>query len=541
MIFRILPAATVVVIAAGITSVAVAGQRGQVTGPRDRAQRPAATGAGSIVGRVFDAGTNAPIPRAQVQALSDQRIVDAITDDQGRYQLAGLTAGEWRVTVSKAGYFPWEVGQRRPFQSPSPLTIGSQRLTADVPLSRGGVIAGRVYDETGEPLAGLRVRVYRVRMAAGYRRLEAVGAADFTDDTGAYRVYGLPPGDYVVGASLRVAPIDSVVETTYAPTYYPGTGDLAGAQRIRIALGTEVTAGFPLLPVRNVRLSGSVATSAGAAANAFLTLISETADLGTPLGIGGVTREDGTFTLPDVAPGRYTLTATLRGDGASEHGAVQVVVGHEDIPDLTLVTGKAATMRGRFVRDGGVTGALPSDLEVTAVGARPWEPFLSKGSGPAFVLDDLVEPFHLRVGGLGEGWALKAIEVNGVDVTDAIVTLSTGQAADARIVITDRAAVVTGTAATPGGRAEAEVILFAEDAAKWAYPSRYVRVTQTDERGRFRVVGLPAGAYLAIATDYLEEGEEYDPEFLERMRTSAMTFALDEAGTRALELTVVER
>ena len=194
------------VVAATTAPESLAGQRGQVTGPRDRVQRPAAAGASSIAGRVFDAATNAPIPRAQVQALSDERIVDAITDEQGRYQLAGLTAGEWRVTFSKAGYFTREVGQRRPFESPPPVRLGAQqRLVADIPLSRGGVIAGRVYDEAGEPLAGLRVRVYRGRMAGSQRRLETVGAADFTDDTGAYRIYGLPPGDYPGTTSLELS------------------------------------------------------------------------------------------------------------------------------------------------------------------------------------------------------------------------------------------------------------------------------------------------------------------------------------------------
>ena len=159
--------------------------------------------------------------------------------------------GQWRVTVAKGGYFTWQPGQRRPFDPPPPITLArGQRVTADVPLSRGGVITGRVSDDTGEPLAGLRVRVYRARMAKGYRRLEDVGAADYTDDTGAYRIFGLPPGDYYVAASLRMAPLDSVVQTTYSPTYYPGTGELAEAQRIRVELGTESTAIFPLLPVQ---------------------------------------------------------------------------------------------------------------------------------------------------------------------------------------------------------------------------------------------------------------------------------------------------
>ena len=528
-------------VVAGGSMVLSAARGRQVTGPRDRPPRTA-EGDSSIAGRVVDVATNAPIPRAQVQALGDDRVVDAITDDLGRFQLAGLSAGPWRVTVSKSGYFTTQVGQRHPFESPPRITLTPrQRLMADVALSRGGVIAGRIQDETGEPLAGLRVRVYRARMAAGHRRLDAVGAADFTDDTGAYRIYGLPPGDYFVGASLRVAPADSVVETTYAPTYYPGTGDLASAQRIRIASGIEATAVFSLLPVRNVRITGTVATSAGAPASALLTLTSGAAELGS-LGVGAATREDGSFTLPDVAPGRYTLSAVLRGDGPAEHGALTMTVGAEDVSGIALVTGPAARLRVRVASDTGASGALPSGVSVTAAGVRAGVAVLSHGSGRAFELGDLVEPFRLRVAGLGESWAVKSVAVDGVDVTDGIVGLSAGQVGDARVVLTDRITLVSGTVTASGAPVKASVILFPNDAGKWAYPSRFVRVAETDERGRFRVAGLPPGeTYLAAATDYVEDGEEHDPEFLQRLREAALEFSLVDAEKRALDLTVRER
>ena len=63
-----------------------------------------------------------------------------------------------------------------------------------------------------------------------------------------------------------------------------------------------------------------------------------------------------------------------------------------------------------------------------------------------------------------------------------------------------------------------------------------------DEKGRFRISGLsPSERYLAVAVDYLDDGEHYDPEFLERMRGTAIEFSLDEMESRAVELTVMER
>jgi Carboxypeptidase regulatory-like domain len=507
--------------------------------PRRGPQRP---GNGAIVGRVFDAATNTPIRRAQIQGSNNELFVDALSDDQGRFQLTNLPQGEWRVTVSKGGYFTSQPGQRRPFDPPPPIKLGrGARLSADVHLSRGGVITGRVSDDAGEPLAGLRVRVYRAKMVGGYRQLEDVGAADQTDDTGAYRIFGLPPGDYYVAASLRMAPPDSVVQTTYSPTYYPGTGELAQAQRIRVDLGTESTAIFPLLPVRSVNVTGTVLTSSGGPANAFLNLVSDAAEFGTPLGIGGVTQPDGTFTIPDVPPGRYMLNASLRGDGPAETGTMPLTVINDDVTGNTIVTGRPATLKGRFVADTGVVSALPDALLV-ATAARPGGKVLASGSGRTFELDELSEPFMLHVEYLPDGWGVKSIVVNGMAVTDAKVELTANQEAEVQVVLTNHITRITGVVSADGQPVKAEVVVFAADSAKWSYPSRFVRTVSADEKGRFRINGLPAAErYLVVATDYLEDGEHNDPEFLERMRDTAIPILLEGTDAHPLELKVVAR
>ena len=530
-------------IAALICACLVLAATGAAHAQLRRAAGPQRPGNGTIVGRVFDAATKAPIRRARIQGKNSELVVDALSDDEGRFQLPNLPQGDWRVTVAKGGYFTWQPGQKRPFDPPPPIRLArGQRVSTDVHLSRGGVITGRVSDDAGEPLAGLRVRVYRAKMVNGYRRLEDVGgAADQTDDTGAYRIFGLPPGDYYVAASLRVAPVDSVVQTTYSPTYYPGTGELAQAQRIRVDLGTESTAIFPLLPVRSVNVSGTVLTSSGAPANAFLNLVSETAEFGTPLGIGGVTQPDGTFTIPDVPPGQYTLNASLRGDGPSESGSVPVTVLNDDVPGNTIVTGLPARMKGRFVADAGVVSAMPDALLV-ATAARLGGTVLASGSGKTFELDELSEPFMLHVESLPDEWGVKSIIVNGMDVTDTKVDLAANQVAEGQVVLTNRLTRIMGSVSAEGQPVKAEVVVFAADSVKWSYPSRFVRTVSTDAQGRFRINGLPPSErYLAVATDYLEDGEHYDPEFLERMRSAAVDFSLNDLETRALDLKVIER
>jgi hypothetical protein len=86
------------------------------------------------------------------------------------------------------------------------------------------------------------------------------------------------------------------------------------------------------------------------------------------------------------------------------------------------------------------------------------------------------------------------------------------------------------------------VVVFPDDTARWPYPSRYVRAARVDDQGRFSIAGLPANErYYAVAMDHLEEGEEQDTQFLERLRSQAMTFALGESEQRSVVLDPITR
>lgn len=498
----------------------------------------------SIVGHVLTPDSNSPVRSADVVAISRVgRRVSTTTDENGAYQLDRLAEGEWEVTASKGGYVTWQFGQRRPYQAPPPIALKrGERFTADIPLTRGGAISGRVYDATGDALAGLQVRVYRATIEQGSRRLKPVGLADMTDDTGSYRVYGLPPGDYYVAASLRVAPLDSVVETTYSPTYFPGTASLAEAHRIKLGLGSEASATFPLLSLRSSRISGVVMNSAGSPGDAFLNLVSEGSELGVPVGAGGVTRSDGTFTLADVSPGRYILKATLRGDGPDESASLPLVVDGNEVTGVTLVTGRPASVRGTIVADAGVSRPLPANLRVVAFSERESNTVLDSGDGVKFEIGSLSEPFRLMVDELPDGWAVKSITVGDMDAIDSAIELSPGQQAVARVVLTNRVTEISGIATAAGPDSAPSIVVFPENSEKWGHRSRYIRRVEADANGSFAIAGLPPGEqYLAYATDYLDSSEHLDPEFLSAVRNAAVPFTLDDGERRTLELPVIER
>src|SRR5262245_25921982 len=191
----------------------------------------------SIKGIVTAADTGAPVREAEVRLSSRgsyNRLVT--TDGDGLFSIPDLPAGEYRVTVSRTGFTSIVLGQHRPPEAPTALNLSAgESFTADVALVRGGAIQGRVVDQFGEPLAGTRVQVLKSRMVRGQRRLQAMGPGDHTDDTGEFRVYGLPPGDYYVVATA--GPADSVRRDP--PVYYPGTASFTEAQTVNLAVGAE--------------------------------------------------------------------------------------------------------------------------------------------------------------------------------------------------------------------------------------------------------------------------------------------------------------
>lgn len=218
---------------------AARGGGGQGGVARDQQAAPAGTAV--IRGRILTVDTGTPIRRAQVRATSGGgRVHLTTTDAQGRFEFRDLPAGRWDLSASKAGFVTLRYGQRRPFEAGRPIELADKQVIdrADFSLPRGGAITGHVFDEFGDAVAGARVQVMRYQMLQGVRRLTPAGGGDQSDDTGAFRVFGLMPGDYFVSATVRALPVDDPDDaTSYAPTYFPGTGSVTEAQKVTVSLG----------------------------------------------------------------------------------------------------------------------------------------------------------------------------------------------------------------------------------------------------------------------------------------------------------------
>jgi hypothetical protein len=566
---------------------------------RDRTQATTPQGTAALSGRVLTADTGRPVKRARVTAAGGGRgSHSAMTDDQGRYQIAGLVAGSYTITASKTGFVDGVFGQRRPLQPGTALTLADAHVAenVDVRLIRGGVITGRIGDEDGEPLARALVTVQRYQYVRGERQLTPAGA-DQTDDRGIYRVFGLPPGDYYVSTSTSglgdligrgmqqlaagalggrgggallggrggFGGTDQLAPTGYAPTYFPGVVSSTEAGRVTVGAGQEVTGvDFQIQLVTLATVSGIVA---GAQDVASVILVAQESNGGFgPLGgqtFNGRAGGDGSFTIANVPPGRYTAIARAGGRSGDPRMALQsVVVNGENIQGLTLVLEGGVTLSGNITVESSGTPS-PADYSIFRVDVADADPLPGGGGGRGggrgpFAGDNRVEKngtftitgilpgrHYLRVSGGGNPaqgggqWTLKSVLIGGTDVADVPFETKPGQNVnDVTVVLSDRSTDLAGTVRgdQSAGVGAMTVIAFSTDPQFWRAQSRRIATSHTGDTGAYRIHGLPAGDYYLLVTDNVEQGEWFDPAYLDSVKDKATHVTLQDGDNKTLDL-----
>jgi hypothetical protein len=547
------------------------------------------TGTGRIRGRVLASDGGGPVRRAQVR-ISGPEVAPkaALTDAEGRFEFRDLPAGRFTLQASKSGFVSVQYGQTRPFESGKPIELADKQGldNADISMPRGSVIAGRIVDEFGDAIPDVAVTAMRQTWQNGRRRLvPSPGRVAQTNDLGQFRIYGLPPGDYYVSATMRGAlemmdmevmlsgastgagPTASAPRSGYSSTYYPGTPNVAEAQRITLAAGQDSpSADFALVAVRMAKVSGVVIGSDGKPLEgAAVSVVPSNREFGGLLGQQSArSAKDGSFTLNSVAPGDYSVqarsvqvftstqgdnvmmfrAAAMAGGGESESGSTPLAVAGEDVSGILITTSKGGTATGHLAFD----GTRPSSLTAIRIMSMPVDsdgPVLGGSNASAkedgsFELKGLSGPRLIRIGNAPPGWTLKSVKLNGTDITDTGTEFKPAEVTSGlEIELTNKATSVTGSATAGDGSMlkDYTVVIFSETPEHWRLPmNRWVTGTRPDQEGRFKVANLPAGNYLAVAVDYLPQGEWGDPELLERLKSKAKRFTLGDGATQTLDL-----
>lgn len=551
----------------GVNTIQIQGGPGGAAVPLPFAPRdtsaPLPTGTSTLRGRVTAADSGRPLRRAVVRVSSpttrDARTVN--TDQNGRWELKDIPAGNYNVSASRAGYVA--AGFKQPRLSTPPRVVAvtdrETRESIDVALMPGGVITGRIVDEFGDPVSDAMVTAQRLEFSGGVRRPVVAGPPSASNDIGEFRIYGLQPGNYFLAASPRgsLNPFDTPVDRVgYGQTWYPAAAEVGNAQRIAVRAGDTVSGVvIALTPARTARISGTVLGADGKPARSGMVLLTTGVGM-TGLGGNAQVRPDGTFTFSNIAPGQYSLRAPPMGPPSPGQGlafpTADIVVNGTDVDGVVLQPQTPGIISGRLVGDAAtLAGIDPRQVRVMA-SSFGTQLFAGGPPAPQPLGPDLT--FSLQMGpGTGmirlfgaSGLLVRAVRVDGRDASRGIEVTAGAALNDVEVEVTRSTAklVVSATSARGAGAPDHDVVIFPQDENAWGlYLPGHGATGRTNEDGTFEASTLLPGAYyVALADDIqIDLGDSNDPEVLTQLRSRAQRVTVGDGETATVQLRVNDR
>jgi len=465
----------------------------------------AATGTAVLAGMVVaDDESRRPVRRAIVgvrgrggSARPSSRQI--MTDAEGRFVVADLPAGTYSVRVGKPGWVNSYYGGRESWKGPgTPVALGDGERRADleVRLAPGAVITGRIYDQFGQAQAGARVLALVRRRYGGQETFSpalqsSATVSQTTDDRGEFRIFGLPPGEFVIGATMTTAVRSTMTLTTpeevrwaeeanragimgagappppgpavgYSPVFYPGVTDVTAASVVTVGVGEERTGvDFQLQFVPTATIRGTATMPDGRPAQG-LTLLMATSGVRIPQLTGSTNRatvgRDGGFVFRSVAPGDYLIAARAssqppaargRGSGPGRQpvmdlwAGTNVTVNGRDIEGLQIQMQPGITLSGRLAFSGerleppgnlqSVSLRLtPVGVEGAAVGDAPVQAsadgtFEISGVAPGRYVLSAMVPRAGGRGSSGVGWLAHRAVIGGRNALDLPFEVTPGR------------------------------------------------------------------------------------------------------------------
>jgi len=292
-------------------------------------------------------GEDGPIVRQSAKATTDQ---------DGHYQMTGVPAGQHLLRAFAPALIAGP-GNNVMGRSGKVINIAAGEALdgMDIALTRGAALTGRVIDADGQPLIQEYIRLLAVNEQG--RQVEISFSGDpsmyTTDDRGVYRLFGVPPGRYIVSVG-----INNSGNTFYPQTFHPGVTDEARAMAVEVAAGSETT---------GVDIVLGSASKAYSVSGRIVDAATGKPVLGARYGYGWLDREErlnspgyanstsgtrGEFRLDGVAPGRYAAFAVPQSDSEMYSDTAAFTVIDSDVTGIEIKVHRGSSISGTVVIEG---------------------------------------------------------------------------------------------------------------------------------------------------------------------------------------------
>jgi hypothetical protein len=536
----------------------------------------------AIEGIVVKDPAGEPVKKALIELIAEDQTsggdYTTVTGSDGSFRIEGIIPGRYHLFAERTGLLE---KQKHSEETPGRvLTLTARQELKDVQirLQAAAILRGRVTDEDGDPLANAQVSAMRQTFSSGHSRWQQVGS-ERTNDLGEYRVAGLPAGNYYVAvdpppdfrslieaagksngnaASVDKTGAEKPAPTSYQPTYYPGTTDRGQASPVALHAGDDLPLNFSLTPGPSLSIRGSVVNlPPRSSANIMLrshdfNLVLNSAEM----------HKDGSFVFRDVAPGSYTILASVENASAPMMAQQTLQLVSNSLEGLRLAPQTGGWIRGHLRLESKSNVQIdPGEFFLTLREADPDEDgLISFVGGTGFnalthvARDGSFEWKNVPAGnyyvqlagggggaaaaGVGPSWFLKSATSDGRDVTESGLNVS-GGAMSLDLLASADGAVIDGVVADHKGEPVVNAVIVAVPEPRLrGRIDRYLK-TVTDQSGHFSLRGTPPGEYTLYAWESVEGEAYYNPEFLRAYQGQGSAVHAAEGDRKMLQLEVI--
>jgi hypothetical protein len=502
--------------------------------------------------KVIDAVTLSGIPGAKVRLTQSApfRAHQGTTGNDGTFAVS--VPANARIEIGDVGAEGYAAAD------PERIQMSGAPATATVRLMRTGTLAGCILDaDSGEPLAGVPVEPLHFTWVRGRPELRRVLKSVLTGKGGAFTFPSLMPGAYAVDINSYSANVQQVPVPGLPNVVWPGAGDLAGASPVNLPYGTTLDLGD--IKLRKRELSKLTVAIEGGQCPAGQTY---TVTLDQFSFSSGFTRAFAQVPcgreaiLKNITPGDYEISVEADWPPEEQHerAAVPVQIAKTEEKATVTVTPPIA-IRGTVTVDR--DAALPSGIEISlwARGSKQngSHSHIRNFGGVRVSASGTFETrSYVPAGGeievaatpLPPTYFIRELRYAGNAVPGNTLLIHAGAAEqDLIVVLSNRAATVTGTVRTSDGAAvpDAKVLLTPWPADVVSDYPFGVEEAAANSSGGYSFTHLRPGAYRAIAVPAAARPKLEEPGTMLALFQSAESFELGEAASSVRQLEPVVR